>query len=544
MTDTLSATPRPSATTLASPIGKMNNKAKPNPAPGPTASVAFGCEHTYAFYTESSDRTAWKLLCKQYKDILRTLREESSIKTQTIRVKEAIGDKPSISEPILQPTYFCLNCPKIYSQDLAKAHYEEKRHTLHVESRSGHIFCQGCEDFIYDPALENLRMRSRSSTARKRKLDDYSADNSPLVTGNSTFVPCRAVGLRGLYNMGQTCFMSVVIQSLLHNPYLKTWYMSDGHKQADCEKESCIGCALDEIFVEFWSAEKTEGYGAVPMLLNSWKCSEQLAGYQQQDAHEYMQFILNSLHTSSLSTVTSSDHDRDCDCIIHRTFYGKLQSIVTCDECKNKTNTPEPFMDLSLDLRMQSKKRKLNGIAKTNGVNGKEDEGLRLEECLARFTGDERLGKDDYMCHKCGKQRDATKQLSIKQLPPVLSIHLKRFSHTKEKASKLETTVAYPLSLDMTPFTTAHRPVLKKAKPQKPSATTNEAEDLVDPDVGKYILSAVIVHKGDIQGGHYVSYAREGADWFLFDDSKVVGVSEAEVLSAQAYLLVYVCENV
>lgn len=153
--------------------------------------------------------------------------------------------------------------------------------------------------------------------------------------------------------------------------------------------------------------------------------SQQLAGYQQQDAHEYMQFILNSLHTSSLSTATSSEHDRDCDCIIHRTFYGKYSSTVTCDECKNKTNTSEPFMDLSLDLRIQSKKRKLNGTAKTNGVNGKEDEGLRLEECLARFTSDERLGQDDYKCHKCGKQRDATKQLSIKQLPPVLSIHLK-----------------------------------------------------------------------------------------------------------------------
>jgi ubiquitin carboxyl-terminal hydrolase 22/27/51 len=74
--------------------------------------------------------------------------------------------------------------------------------------------------------------------------------------------------------MGQTCFMSVVIQSLLHNPYLKTWYMSDGHKASDCEKELCTGCALDDIFCEFWSAEKTEGYGAVPMLLNSWKSSE------------------------------------------------------------------------------------------------------------------------------------------------------------------------------------------------------------------------------------------------------------------------------
>jgi ubiquitin carboxyl-terminal hydrolase 22/27/51 len=83
-------------------------------------------------------------------------------------------------------------------------------------------------------------------------------------------------------------------------------------------------------------------------------------------------------------------------------------------------------MDLSLDLRIQSKKRKLNGTAKTNGANAKEEEGgMRLEECLGRFTSDERLGKDDYTCHKCGKQRDATKQLSIKQLPPVLSIHLK-----------------------------------------------------------------------------------------------------------------------
>jgi ubiquitin carboxyl-terminal hydrolase 22/27/51 len=226
-------------------------------------------------------------------------------------------------------------------------------------------------------------------------------------------------------------------------------------------------------------------------------------------------------------------------------------------------------MDLSLDLRIQSKKRKLNGTAKTNGANGKDDEGMRLEECLGRFTSDERLGKDEYTCHKCGKQRDATKQLSIKQLPPVLSIHLKvcfltlaatrlvelmmceqRFSHAKDKSSKLETPVAYPLTLDMTPYTSLHRPNLKKtSKPQKQSSPAKggaaaEGDTFIDPDVGKYTLSAVIVHKGGIESGHYVSYAREGQDWFLFDDSKVVLVGEGEVLAAQGYLLVYVCENV
>lgn len=54
-----------------------------------------------------------------------------------------------------------------------------------------------------------------------------------------------------------------------------------------------------------------------------------------------------------------------------------------------------------------------------------------------------------------------------------------------------------------------------------------------------YELSSVIVHKGKIDSGHYVSYSREGNDWFMFDDSKVVLASEAEVLAAEAYLLFY-----
>jgi ubiquitin carboxyl-terminal hydrolase 22/27/51 len=93
----------------------------------------------------------------------------------------------------------------------------------------------------------------------------------------------------------------------------------------------------------------------------------------------------------------------------------------------------------------------------------------------------------------------------------------------------------------MIPYTTLHRPSLSKKKSAQAPVSADE-----DPDstIGKYTLSAVIVHKGGIDSGHYVAYAREGRDWFLFDDSKVVLASEGEVLGAQGYLLVYVCENV
>ncbi len=76
--------------------------------------------------------------------------------------------------------------------------------------------------------------------------------------------------------MGNTCFMSVVVQSLLHNPFLRAFYLSRGHPECKDEqkKERCTSCALDEIFTEFYSTEKTEGYGAVPMLIRSWKSAE------------------------------------------------------------------------------------------------------------------------------------------------------------------------------------------------------------------------------------------------------------------------------
>lgn len=68
--------------------------------------------------------------------------------------------------------------------------------------------------------------------------------------------------------------MSVILQTIVHNPFIRNFFLAEGHKTADCEKESCVSCALDEMIVEFHSAEKTEGYGAVSMLMGSWLAGE------------------------------------------------------------------------------------------------------------------------------------------------------------------------------------------------------------------------------------------------------------------------------
>jgi ubiquitin carboxyl-terminal hydrolase 22/27/51 len=256
-----------------------------------------------------------------------------------------------------------------------------------------------------------------------------------------------------------------------------------------------------------------------------------LAGYQQQDAHEYMQFILNTLHRQN----GGGSDSEDCDCMVHQTFYGKLSSTVTCDKCRNVTTALDPYMDLSLDIRNQTKRRKMD-------VKSGDDIQLDLRDCLERFTSREKLAAAEYTCQTCDSGQNATKQLSIKRLPPVLPVHLKRFEHTKSTSSKIETNVRFPMKLDIYPYTTAHKLTQTKAAKMNGPPITNYNMNTPTNSL-MYELSSVIVHKGKIDSGHYVSYSREGSDWFLFDDSKVVLVSEAEVLSAEAYLLFYMVSS-
>lgn len=425
-----------------------------------------------------------------------------------------------------------------------------------VESNNGFIFCHDCKDFVYDPTFEEVRS-GNSARKRKHAALHQDGDTKRLVATNSTATPCAATGLRGLYNMGQTCFMSVILQSLIHNPLIRTYYLSEGHRKEDCERDACTSCALDDIFIDFFSQEKHEGYGAVHMLQGCWKGGGGLAGYSQQDAHEYLGFILNSLH----SAITAEDDDgngdssqnykdstKDCSCIIHQTFGGLLKSTVTCSTCKNTTATLDPFMDLSLDIRNQPvvKKKKLaliNGTKTTTEVVP-----MDLSECLDRFTSAETLSAEagSYHCRSCSSAQEAKKKLSLARLPPVIPIHLKRFSHSKslKESSKVETKIRFPLSLDLTPYSTSSASRSKTELDRTNGVVINNSdakpEESPEPPDPIFELSSVVVHKGKIDNGHYISYCRQGDEWFRFDDSMVVQVEEKEVLGAEAYMLFYV----
>ena len=56
---------------------------------------------------------------------------------------------------------------------------------------------------------------------------------------------------RGLRNLGQTCYMSVILQAFLHNPSMRQYFLGDRHNSQLCNREGvCLGCEVDHLFAE------------------------------------------------------------------------------------------------------------------------------------------------------------------------------------------------------------------------------------------------------------------------------------------------------
>ena len=151
-----------------------------------------------------------------------------------------------------------------------------------------------CDDFVYDPTLERIRVdqslppNTMTSTKlseeyvshlvsslqnRKRKLGALNSSNEEdkFILPNSNSLSCQAGAPRGIWNLGQTCYLSVILQAMVHNPLMRNYFLSSRHDTAECTIDNCIVCALTASFTDILATEKVDGHGPVEMLNKSWK---------------------------------------------------------------------------------------------------------------------------------------------------------------------------------------------------------------------------------------------------------------------------------
>ena len=69
---------------------------------------------------------------------------------------------------------------------------------------------------------------------------------------NHCLIGSNMAGRRGLLNLGQTCYLNVVLQSFVHNPLLRNYFLSDKHNSLLCNHKptGCTSCEMDKLFTE------------------------------------------------------------------------------------------------------------------------------------------------------------------------------------------------------------------------------------------------------------------------------------------------------
>ncbi|KAJ2787655.1 hypothetical protein GGI15_000545 [Coemansia interrupta] len=450
------------------------------------------------------------------------------------------------------------------------------------------VYCAQCADYVHDAAVDawllGAQMRWHAALcdaaepeAKRPRIVSTAGDLSPAqakyLREHGALQACG--GVRGLRNLGATCYLGAVLQALAHNPLVRGWMLSDGHHPATCRAAPCMACELDAAFQALFAADAAP-FAPTRLLRALWLLRADLAGYGQQDAHECLMALLDTLHTG----LAGAAPPRPCTCAVHQTFAGLLQSTVTCARCGNTTQAHDPMLDVSLDIPAPRGVRALDAAA-VQWAGGRAGHVTSLHDCLAHFTRAEALA--GYACLRCGTPGAAVKQLSIKELPPVLALQLKRFRHGARRGAKEDAFVRLPEHIDMTPYTSAalasrsqtlaglraslgHAvsstggvlpatvggiPVVdRNAQGADASAVPRDTPLPVlsgpggSSTLGKrrtdarhsnpacqYVLFAVVEHVGRLDTGHYTAYARQRAQWYRFDDAHVAPADIRDVLA-------------
>ncbi|KAK9279779.1 hypothetical protein L1049_013461 [Liquidambar formosana] len=455
--------------------------------------------------------------------------------------------------------YVCLVCSSISCSNHTLMHTQlENGHDIAVDVERAELYCCVCCDQMYDPDFDKavmckqiadmpikngveigeVRLNKRRRLGTGAELGAKKSSKQPISMRDRRAKSCFPLGLRGLNNLGNTCFMNSVLQALLHAPPLRNYFLSDRHDREACRRRSpdrlCLPCDIDVIFSAVFSGDRNP-YSPAQFLYSWWQHSADLATYEQQDAHEFFISMLDLIHEKEGKAKNPNKDNGDCQCIAHRVFSGELRSDVTCTTCGSTSTTYDPCVDISLDLDTSicSSTDVANKSVKTNGNTSIST----LLGCLDLFTRPEKLGSDQKLyCENCREMRDSLKQMSIGRLPLVLCLHIKRFEHSsiRKMSRKIDRHLQFPFSLDMTPFLSSS--IVRNRYGNRIFAFEGD-----EPDAStEFEVFAVVTHSGMLESGHYVTYLRLRNQWYKCDDAWITEVDEGVVRASQCYLMYYV----
>jgi len=377
----------------------------------------------------------------------------------------------------------------------------------------------------------------------------------------------------GLQNLGATCFANSILQQVCAVPYFVRNLLAlptDAFFASQPATSNANGDALYQLqrLALALIASEQAYYNPKEFFQSNFKMEGRtIKTSQQEDAEGFLQSLLDCVETHPLLAKARQDAKQIQDILSSRRAQehskeGALESLSDSKsdaefEDANGENDGKTALSQLSDDELQARLRSLDFIshAATSVFGGETVDrfdpvcGHRRERS-SRFWSIpvEVLGKDslesalisstapemlsDARCPKCNDEpRNTSKRMLIKKLPKTLIIVLKRFTMDYETFAPIKLThrVKFPTSLDMYPYT-------KYAADADRETKSDNVEPMADEnpltrEECQYRLQGIVLHRGELTHGHYISYLRrrnlrgtgsaEDSEWVCADDRHV-----------------------
>ncbi|XP_062408689.1 ubiquitin carboxyl-terminal hydrolase 16 [Sardina pilchardus] len=231
-----------------------------------------------------------------------------------------------------------------------------------------------------------------------RQKKNMKKDTSPKGKKTEPVGNSGALSVRGLSNLGNTCFFNAVVQNLSQTQFLRQVLSDVTHEKITVTLTPSVSSELEPIKVQLdqpgsltltmWQLlneiqENKKGV-VTPRELFTQVCKKaaRFKGFQQQDSQELLRYLLDGMRAEEIKrfkagiseALKSSGKNADSEesktlmknyekngalkNFVDQVFGGEMTSTVMCKECKTVSVVTEMFLDLSLPVSDEAYRKK------------------------------------------------------------------------------------------------------------------------------------------------------------------------------------------
>ncbi|KAI8070724.1 hypothetical protein BC940DRAFT_295408 [Gongronella butleri] len=319
------------------------------------------------------------------------------------------------------------------------------------------IYCYQCDDAKLDGNLAThlanwgINVLDQSKTEKSmtelQLEQNMKFDFSMTTEDGKHLEPKFGPGYTGIKNLGNSCYIASVLQSVFDIPAFQERYgVSLAQHAAECTVEdpaTCWHCQMHKMadgllsgrYSQPSKSDNDDGVptqdGIAPSMLKTLigRGHEEFSTMRQQDAFEFFQFLCKFL--------TQKEHAHDKHHDPTKLFDFTLESRLQCQQCHKVRYQLDDASAISLNIPA----RKVESDTAT-AMQDAAYEPVDFYECMDLFVADETV--DGYNCPQCNTKTMADKSIKFKTVPDVLVIQARRFAFIDWVPQKLNIKINFP----------------------------------------------------------------------------------------------------